>query len=109
MIKKITFAIGVLVLAGCTATPEKVTTTKPVNPPTGTNTQKKKVNPPASGVKITPYDQKEIKRQTMTPQVVVPEQKVQQKFSNDGAQLPAFRTLMQKTQTAYKSQQFAEA
>ena len=42
MIKKITFAIGVLVLAGCTATPEKVTTTKPVNPPAGTNTQKKK-------------------------------------------------------------------
>ncbi len=76
MIKKITFAIGVLVLAGCTATPEKVTTTKPVNPPTGTNTQKKKVTPPASGVKVIPYDQKEIKRQTVTPQVVVPEQKV---------------------------------
>ena len=74
MIKKITFAIGVLVLAGCTATPEKVTTTKPVNPPTGTNTQKKKVTAPASGVKVIPYDQKEIKRQTVTPQVVVPEQ-----------------------------------
>ena len=109
MIKKITFAIGVLVLAGCTATPEKVTTTKPVNPPAGTNTQKKKVTAPASGVKVIPYDQKEIKRQTVTPQVVVPKQKVQQKFSNDGAQLHAFRTLMQKTQTAYKSQQLAEA
>ena len=40
--------------------------------------------------------------------MVVPEQKVQQKF-NDGSQLPAFRTLMQKTQVAYKQQQLAEA
>ena len=28
---------------------------------------------------------------------------------NDGSQLPAFRTLMQKTQVAYKQQQLAEA
>lgn len=108
MIKKITLIAGMLIVAGCTSTPEKVVTpTKTVNPPTANNTPKKKVVPPSSGVKITPYEQKEIKRQNV--QVIVPEQKVQQKFNNDGAQLPVFKTLMQKTQIAYKNQQLAEA
>jgi hypothetical protein len=87
-----------LVMGGCTLTPEK-STSKPTNQPPTTTTQKKKVTPPSSGVKITPYEQKEIKRKNV--EVVVPQQKVQQKF-NDGSQLPAFRTLMQKTQAAYK-------
>lgn len=101
MIKKTAALIGMLVLAGCTATPEKVPTkTTPKPPP-------KKVTQPPSGVKITPYDQKEIKRQSVP--VVVPQQKVQQKFNDDGSQLPAFKNLMQKTQVAYKQQQLAEA
>ncbi|EPG37610.1 tetratricopeptide repeat protein [Acinetobacter colistiniresistens] len=100
MMKKTTVMIGVLLVAGCTAAPEKpLTKTTPTQPP-------KKVTQPSSGVKITPYDQKEIKRQSVP--VVVPQQKVQQTF-NDGSQLPAFKTLMQKTQVAYKQQQLAEA
>ncbi|GAA5631843.1 MULTISPECIES: hypothetical protein [Acinetobacter] len=100
MMKKTVAIIGMLILAGCTTAPEKTPTkTTPTHPP-------KKVTQPSSGVKITPYDQKEIKRQSVP--VVVPQQKVQQKF-NDGSQLPAFKTLMQKTQVAYKQQQLAEA
>ncbi len=100
MIKKTAVIIGMLILAGCTTAPEKVPTkTTPTHPP-------KKESQSSSGVKITPYDQKEIKRQSVP--VVVPQQKVQQKF-NDGSQLPAFKTLMQKTQVAYKQQQLAEA
>jgi hypothetical protein len=100
MMKKTAAIIGMLILAGCTTAPEKTPTkTTPTHPP-------KKVTQPSSGVKITPYDQKEIKRQSVP--VVVPQQKIQQKF-NDGSQLPAFKTLMQKTQVAYKQQQLAEA
>lgn len=100
MMKKTAAIIGMLILAGCTTAPEKTPTkTTPTHPP-------KKATQPSSGVKITPYDQKEIKRQSVP--VVVPQQKVQQKF-NDGSQLPAFKTLMQKTQVAYKQQQLAEA
>jgi uncharacterized protein YcfL len=108
MMKKITIVIGVLLLAGCNSAPppNKKVVIKLGEPPSTSNTQKKKTAPPASNVKITPYEQKEIKRQNVP--VVVPEQKVQQKF-NDGSQLPAFRTLMQKTQVAYKQQQLAEA
>ncbi|RLZ09378.1 tetratricopeptide repeat protein [Acinetobacter sp. 2JN-4] len=105
MIKKATFAVGILVLTGCTITPERPAPQTPQ--PKATDSQKK-ITPPSSGVKITPYEQKEIKRQTV-PVIVVPEQKVQQRFSNDGSQLPAFKTLMQKTQTAYKQKQFADA
>ena len=104
MMKKITVITGLLLLAGCTTAPEK--STKPANQSPTHNSQNKKVNQPSSGVKITPYEQKEIKRQSVP--VVVPQQKVQQKF-NDGSQLPAFKTLMQKTQVAYKQQQLAEA
>lgn len=108
MMKKITIVIGVLLLAGCNSAPppNKKVVIKLGEPPSTSNTQKKKTTPPASNVKITPYEQKEIKRQKVP--VVVPQQKVQQKF-NDGSQLPAFRTLMQKTQVAYKQQQLAEA
>lgn len=104
MMKKITLIIGALVLAGCTAAPER--TTKPPTHSSQNKTQKKKVEQPSSGVKITPYEQKEIKRQNVP--VIVPEQKVQQKF-NDGSQLPAFRNLMQKTQTAFKQRKYTEA
>ena len=105
MMKKVTVLTAMLVMGGCTLTPEK-STAKPMNQPSTTTTQKKKVTPPSSGVKITTYKQKEIKRKNV--EVVVPQQKVQQKF-NDGSQLPAFRTLMQKTQAAYKQKQLAEA
>ena len=100
--------MALFVLAGCTSnTPShqhKKVVIKLGEPPSSSQ-QKKKTTPP-TGVKVTPYEQKEIKKQSVP--VVVPEQKPQQKF-NDGSQLPAFRTLMQKTQTAYKNQQLSEA
>lgn len=58
------------------------------------------------GVVIRPYEREEIKRQSL--QVVVPQQKVQQKLE-DGRNLPAFQKLMQQTQTAYKKGQFNQA
>ena len=107
MNSKSIFLITLVVLAGCTSTTPPPQNKKVViklgEPPSASQNKKNKTPP---GVKITPYEQKEIKRQNV--QVIVPEQKVQQKF-NDGSQLPAFRTLMQKTQTAYKKQQLSEA
>ena len=47
-----------------------------------------------SGVKITPYDHPDIQRKSL--QVIVPQQKKPQRFNDDGSQLPAFKTLMQK-------------
>lgn len=99
------FLIALLVLAGCTNTPQrqhKKVVIKVGEPPS--SIQKKKT---PTGVKTTPYEQKEIKRQNAP--VVVPEQKAPPQKFNDGSKLPAFRTLMQKTQTAYKKQQLSEA
>lgn len=67
---------------------------------------KKNVETP-SGVKITPYDHPDIQRKSL--QVIVPQQKKPQRFNEDGSQLPAFKTLMQKTEQAYKNQQWSEA
>jgi hypothetical protein len=39
---------------------------------------------------------------------VIPEQKSKQQF-DDGRQLPAFKSLMQKTQTAYRQGQWSQA
>lgn len=54
----------------------------------------KKKSESSSGVKITPYDHPEIQRKSL--QVIVPQQKKPQRFNDDGSQLPAFKTLMQK-------------
>jgi len=59
----------------------------------------------SDGVVITPYDHPEIKRQ----KVVVPQQKPKPQQFDDGRQLPAFKKLMQQTQTAYKAQKFDQA
>ncbi|OIF94557.1 hypothetical protein A7N09_34750, partial [Acinetobacter baumannii] len=88
-------------MVGCTTLPDhsdskEKTPTPPV----------KKTETP-SGVKITPYDHPEIQRKNL--QVIVPQQKKPQHFSDDGSQLPAFKVLMQKTQQAYKNQQWSEA
>lgn len=60
MMKKVTVLTAMLVMGGCTLTPEK-STAKPMNQPSTTTTQKKKVTPPSSGVKSkrplnTPYE-----------------------------------------------------
>lgn len=59
------------------------------------------------GIKITPYERPEIKREQL--QVVTPpQQKTQQKF-DDGRQLPAFKQLMQQAQIAFKQGKWNEA
>ena len=102
MLKKGVFYLGAILMAGCTALPEHDAPKEKTPPPP----VKKTIETP-SGVKITPYDHPEIHRKNL--QVIVPQQKPQQRFSDDGSQLPAFKSLMQKTQIAYKNQQWSEA
>ncbi len=95
------FALALLGVAGCQTAPlpqpeEQKLAPRPVP----------EVQATPSGVKITPYEPEEIKRQKM--QIVVPEQKVQQQFK-DGRELPAFRKMMLQTQTAYKQGQWSQA
>ena len=83
-----------------------------ISPPSSSNAPKipeapKKTEPSSEGIKITPYDRPEIKREKI-PVIVQPQKKVQQKF-DDGRQLPAFKLLMQKTQTAFKQGKWNEA
>lgn len=85
-------------IVGCQSLPEST----PAQP---TPEKPKTVTTP-EGVVIRPYEREEIKRQSL--QVVVPQQKVQQKLE-DGRSLPAFKKLMQQTQTAYKQGQFNQA
>lgn len=58
----------------------------------------------SSGVTIHRYDREEIQRQ----KVIIPEQKTKQQF-DDGRQLPAFKSLMQKTQMAYRQGRWSQA
>lgn len=96
-------ALTVVSFVGCSTFPlheeQKKAPEKPAEP------AKKAVQTP-DGVKITPYQQDEIKRKQM--RVVVPEQKPQQQF-NDGRSLPAFKNLIQQTQTAYSQQKWDDA
>ena len=96
----------VLIMAafvGCSTFPlheeQKKAPQKPAEP------AKKTVETP-DGVKITPYEQEEIKRKPV--RVVVPEQKAKQQF-NDGRSLPAFKNLIQQTQMAYRQQKWDDA
>ena len=87
-----------IILAGCQTMiePEQ----KPPAPPE----KKADIHDP-SGVIITPYDHPEIKRQ----RIVIPEQKTQIQKFDDGRDLPAFKKLMQTTQTAYANGKWNEA
>lgn len=80
-------------------------------PPSSSTAQKTPETPKkvesSDGIKITPYDRPEIKREKI-PVVVQPQKKTQQKF-DDGRQLPAFKLLMQQTQTAFKQGKWNEA
>lgn len=101
MLRSILLSAAVVALVGCQSLP-KPESAKPVV----TTEKPKAAQPKSSGVVITPYDQPEIKRQKV--QVVVPEQKSQQKFE-DGRSLPAFKQLMQQTQQAYKQGRWNDA
>ena len=101
MLRPFLFSAAVLALVGCQSLP------KPESAEPAETTEKPKAEPSkSSGVVITPYEQAEIKRQKL--QVVVPEQKPQQKFE-DGRSLPAFKQLMQQTQTAYQQGRWNDA
>lgn len=93
--------MGLIGLAGCQSLPTLQQEPEKPAPQTAPEAQK---TPP--GVKITPYEQEEIKRRPV--QVVIPKQKVQQHFK-DGRELPAFKNLMQQTQAAYKKGQWSQA
>lgn len=107
MLKKSLFILGTISMVGCS------TLTSLEQPKKKTDTPSQSVEPATktietpSGVKITPYEQEQIKRQQM--RVVVPQQKVTQQKFNDGKQLPAFKSLMQKTQQAYSQMQWDDA
>ena len=103
MLKHGFLALAMLAFVGCSTLPlqkeQKTTPAKPAEP------VKKTVETP-DGVKITPYEQEEIKRKQI--RVVVPEQTTKQQF-NDGRSLPAFKNLIQQTQTAYAQQKWDDA
>lgn len=101
-LKYLILGMGLAGLVGCQSLPES----KPAPQPDQEKTIERKTIRTPTGVVIHPYEQEEIQRKKL--QVVVPEQKVQQRFE-DGRSLPAFKKLMQQTQTAYRQGQWARA
>lgn len=96
-------SLGSIALLGCQSNLTQKTTQKQNLPKSETQSH---VQTP-DGIKITPYERPEIKREQL--QVVIPQQqKTQQKF-DDGRQLAAFKQLMQQTQTAFKQGKWNEA
>ena len=94
-----------LAVSGCQTMNQNQVSTQSKTP-----TDQKKLDPQEKtpdGIKITPYDRPEIKREQL--QIVIPNQTpVQPKFE-DGRQLPAFKNLMQQTQTAYQKANWDDA
>lgn len=94
----------IFALVGCQMT----TQPQPkVTPPTPKIETKKPAENTPDGVKITPYDRPEIKREHIP--VIIPQQKVQTQVLDDGQNNPAFKQLMQQTQLAFQKGQFDEA
>lgn len=92
--------VALIGLAGCQSFPASQSDDKP-KPAT-----KPTVETP-DGIKITPYDRPEIKREQI-PVIVPPQKKVTQKFDN-GRELPAFKNLLKQTQTAFQAGKWDEA
>ncbi|MDH1277698.1 MULTISPECIES: tetratricopeptide repeat protein [Acinetobacter] len=97
--KRLSILATIVAVAGCQSLPQPA---EKKIPEKATQSDKEQKTP--SGVKIHPYDREEIQRQ----KIVIPEQKSKQQF-DDGRQLPAFKSLMQKTQTAYRQGQWSQA
>ncbi len=70
-------------------------------------TPEKKGVPTPDGVKITPYERPEIKREQFP--VVVPQQKTQKQTFDDGQNIPAYKELLLQTQVAFQKGQWDEA
>ena len=102
-LKRLSLCAVFATLAGCqllpspppepTAVPKKPSSSKDASTP--------------DGIKITPYDRDEIKREPL--QVVLPKQQAQQQKFDDGQQLPAFKQLIQQTQHAFARGNWNEA
>ena len=90
--KRLSILATIVTVAGCQSLPQPSEKKIPEKP-----TQADKEQKTPSGVTIHPYDREEIQRQ----KIVIPEQKSKQQC-DDGRQLPAFKSMMQKTQTAYR-------
>lgn len=99
--KKILISTIILGIAGCQSLPEpkQEAPKKPVQ-----KDQKKEIRDP-SGVIIHPDDRPEIQHQ----RIVIPQQQERVQKFDDGRSLPAFKKLMQQTQTAYVQGQLNEA
>ncbi len=96
--KRLSILTIVITVAGCQSLPQQTDKKMPEK------AEPNKEQQTPSGVTIHPYDREEIQRQ----KIVIPEQKTKQQF-DDGRQLPAFKNLMQKTQTAYRQGQWNQA
>ena len=96
--KRLSILAIVITVAGCQSLPQQTDKKMPEK------AEPNKEQQTPSGVTIHPYDREEIQRQ----KIVIPEQKTKQQF-DDGRQLPAFKNLMQKTQTAYRQGQWNQA
>lgn len=100
--KSVTFILMVTLITACQTT----SIPSPSSQQTQKHEQRKPVEPSTTpdGVKITPYDRPEIKRE----QIIIPEQKNRQNF-DDGRDLPAFKQLLKNTQNAFQQGQWNEA
>ena len=98
---------GLLTLAGCQTTPQQNSKpSKSVEKPKSEQPDHRVATP--DGVKITPYERPEIKREKV-PVVIAPQSKPQTQKFEDGENIPAFKQLIQQTQTAYQKGQWDEA
>jgi hypothetical protein len=108
MLRIIVISLGILGLVGCQSQPSK-----PIESPKTTPPAKPTEIHTPTGVVIKPYDREEIQRQqrpipsTAEPRVIVPQQ--QKTVVKDGSELPAFKNLIQKAETALNNQQLTQA
>lgn len=77
------------------------------SPPVISKPIEKPVEKTPEGVKITPYERPEIKRESIP--VVVPKTAAPVQRFEDGRNIPAFKALMQETQQAYQKGQWSQA
>lgn len=101
MLKKILISAAVLGIAGCQSLPSISSDAQKQPAP---KEQQQPIREP-SGVVIHPDDRPEIQRQ----RIVIPEQQERVQKFEDGRSLPAFKKLMQQTQTAYAKGQLNAA
>lgn len=101
--KRFSLCSVLLAMVGCQMLPP--TTPEPTTAPKKPSSSKDASTP--DGIKITPYERDEIKREPL--QVLVPKQHAQQQKFDDGQQLPAFKQLIQQTQQAFAQGNWNEA